>query len=300
MPKKVISGRNPWNAGRLGSGNGPQRLLFGQMYEDAAIEREAFAGKGRIFCIASAGNTAMRLAEEHEVIACDINPVQLAYAQSRANADVVRTGDAERAMQFGRLLAPLAGWRKKTVLTFLRLSDPAEQIAFWHAHLGTARFRAGLDVMLSSAVLRLLYAPEFLTILPPKFGAVMRQRWERCFVTHANATNPYVWSLLLDDSIPEQWRRTAEIDFVVGDAAAYLESCAEGSFDGFALSNILDGAGPCYAERLSQAVRRAGTDKAVVVRRSFAEPSSDLSANCAERDRSMLWGIVDVCSARML
>ena len=181
VPKKVTSGPNPWNAGRLGSSKGPRRLLFGQMYEDAEIEREAFAGKGRIFCIAAAGNTAIKLAEEHEVIACDINPVQLAYAQSRANGDVVRTGDAERAMQFGRVLAPLAGWRKKTVLTFLRLSDPAQQIAFWRAHLETARFRAGFDVLLSSAVLRLLYAPEFLTILPPKFGAVMRGRWERCF-----------------------------------------------------------------------------------------------------------------------
>lgn len=299
VPTKVISGRNPWSAGRLGSSKGPQRLLFGQMYEDVEIEREAFAGKGRIFCIAAAGNTAMRLAEEHEVIACDINPVQLAYAQSRANGDVVRTGDAERAMQFGRVMAPLAGWRKETVLTFLRLADPTQQIAFWRAHLGTARFRAGFDALLSSAVLRLLYAPEFLSILPPKFGAVMRRRWERCFATHSNATNPYAWSLLLGECTNEQGRRAAKIDFVLGDAASYLESCAAGSLDGFALSNILDGAGPCYAKRLSHAVRRAGTDNAVVVRRSFAEPASDLLVNCAERDRSMLWGVVDVRSARM-
>ena len=47
-----------WEAGRLGSSGGPSRLLFGRMYEDAGIERAAFEGKSRVFCIASAGSTA--------------------------------------------------------------------------------------------------------------------------------------------------------------------------------------------------------------------------------------------------
>jgi hypothetical protein len=79
-----------WTAGRLGPFHGPLRLLFGQMYEDAEIEREAFAGKDRVFCIASAGSTARRLADEHDVVACDINPVQLAYAERRARGGTGR------------------------------------------------------------------------------------------------------------------------------------------------------------------------------------------------------------------
>ena len=91
--------------------SGPQRLLFGHMYEDAEIERAAFQGKGRVFCIASAGATALTLADQHEVVACDINPAQLAYAERRAAGGPPETGDAERAMSFARAFMPLVGWR---------------------------------------------------------------------------------------------------------------------------------------------------------------------------------------------
>ena len=43
---------------------GRRKLLFGCMYEDAAIELRVFQSGGRIFCIASAGCTAMKLAAQ--------------------------------------------------------------------------------------------------------------------------------------------------------------------------------------------------------------------------------------------
>src|SRR5262249_15365028 len=66
------------------------------------------------------------------------------------------------------------------------------------------------------------------------------------------------------------------------------------SFDAFSLSNILDGAPAGYADRLHRAVRRAAVPGAVLVSRSFAEPVSEMKSNWAERDRSFLWGIVNV------
>jgi S-adenosylmethionine:diacylglycerol 3-amino-3-carboxypropyl transferase len=294
----VTTPETAWESGRLGSSRGPRRLLFGQMYEDAEIESAAFEGRGRVFCIASAGSTALRLADRHEVVACDINPAQLAYAERRAHGGPPEHGDAERVMGVARALMPLVGWRGKLVRAFLALSDVGDQAAFWREHFDTRRFRAGVDALMSRSLLRVVYAPQLISSLPSRFGAVLRKRLERGFTRHRNAANPYARMLLLGEGPPQQPSRGRPIEFVAADAASWLESSPAGSFDAFALSNILDGATPVYRERLSQAVRRAGTTEAVVVARSFAEPTADLATNQAERDRSLLWGVVDVRPAR--
>ena len=283
-----------WKSGRLDASHGPHRLLFGNMYEDAAIEEEAFRGRHRVFCIASAGSTAFRLSAEHEVIACDINPVQLAYAERRAHGGPPEKGDAERAMGFARSLMPLVGWRQPIVRAFLDLADGSQQFAFWKRYLDTRRFRLGLDLVMSRIVLQRVYSPHLLSALPTRFGGVLRKRLERTFARHPNATNPYARALLLGDIQEHPTACLTNLTFVCADAAGWLESCPANSFDAFTLSNILDGADSSYRGRLSQAVRRTASDDAVVV--SFAEPHS-VDQNIAERDRSMLWGVVDVRSA---
>jgi hypothetical protein len=270
------------------------------MYEDAEIELEAFRGRNRVFCIASAGDTSLRLADRHEVVACDINPMQLAYARRRAAGEPLETGDAERVMTIARAFMPLVGWRRAVVRAFLALSDVAEQMAFWRTHLDTRRFRAGLDLLMSPFILRLAYTPQLLSTLPCRFGAVMRNRLERGFARHRNASNPYARTLLLGEITQPPRLSASSISFVEGDAASWLESSRPRQFDAFALSNILDGAKPAYRTRLARAVRHAATDEAVIVLRSFAEPAADLSTNQAARDRSMLWGVVDVRSVGTL
>lgn len=287
-----------WQSGRLNSSSGPHRLLFGNMHEDAEIERAAFQGAGRVFCIASAGDTAFQLADQHEVVACDINPSQLAYAERRAHGGPLELGDAERAMNLVRTFMPLVGWRLGLVRSFLALSDVAEQMAFWREHLDTRRFRVGFDALMSPMVLRIMYASSFLSVLPDRFGTVLRKRLERGLTRHQNVTNPYARALLLGEYSNEPRPRSANIRFVLDDAASWLESCPVRFFDAFALSNILDGAEPAYRLRLSAAVRHAASEKAVVVLRSFAEPAPDLGTNHAERDRSMLWGVVDIRNAQ--
>ena len=111
---------------------------------------------------------------------------------------------------------------------------------------------------------------------------------------HPNRSNPYARALLLGDRSETSPSPPGAVRFLCADAAAFLESCAPHSFDGFTLSNILDGAPTSYRERLFAAVRRAGTPESVVVLRSFAEPRQPSAVNQAQRDRSILWGIVDV------
>jgi S-adenosylmethionine:diacylglycerol 3-amino-3-carboxypropyl transferase len=298
---KTVPVETAWERGRLGMRSGSHQLLFGRMYEDASIELRAFRTSKRIFSIASAGCTAMRLASCHEVVAVDINPVQLAYAQRRFEGAGSARGLVEQFMAFGRFLAPLAGWRASRVSAFLDLEDPDEQIAFWRRYLDTRRFRTVLDAFLCKAALRAVCAPAFLNFLPRRLGKVMHRRMERCFARHPNRTNPYARALLLgelpgESSPPEAPR----IHLVHADAVEYLEGEPAASFDGFTLSNILDGAGEAYGGRLFSAVRRAATPRAVVVLRSFREPRIEEPSNRAPEDRAMLWGIVDVKAAAAL
>ena len=285
--------KTEWERGRFDTRDGPNKLLFGRMYEDAAIELGAFRPGGRVFCIASAGCTALALAPRHEVVAVDINPVQLAYVQRRLANGALQQGVAERLLGFARAFGPMVGWSQSKVHAFLALLEPAAQMGFWRRHLNTSPFRATVDVLFSTFLLRSVYRSSLLGCLPQNFGAVMRRRMARCFSRHPNQTNSYAHALLLGEISPEA-PEAGDIQLVCADAADFLESQPAGSFDGFALSNILDGAGAAYAQRLFAAVKHAAAPGAVAVLRSFGEPSAVVATNHAADDRAMLWGIVDV------
>jgi Protein of unknown function (DUF3419) len=288
-----------WERGRLDARRGSPRLLFGRMHEDVAIELGAFQPGGRVFCIASAGCTAMALAAEHEVVAVDLNPAQLAYVERRLAGSSIEDGMAECLLTRARTFWPLLGWDRRRLRAFLELGDPAEQIVFWRGHLENRRFRAALWFLFSLPTLRLVYSAALLDSLPPHFGTIIRSRLERGFARHPNRSNPYARALLSGEYEPPAPAR-GEIELVQSDAATYLEAQPPRSLDGFALSNILDGANQAYRQRLFRAVQRAAAPDAVVVLRSFREPARAIATNCAAQDRSLLWGVVDVRPAAAL
>jgi S-adenosylmethionine:diacylglycerol 3-amino-3-carboxypropyl transferase len=285
--------RNPWEKASF-NGAAPQ-LLFGTTFEDSAIELEAFAGCSRVFCIAAAGDTARTLAAAgYCVSAVDINPLQVEYAKSRAAGAAPLAGAADRLMAHGRRMLRLVGWSRARLAEFLSLEDPAAQLAYWDRHLDTRRWRIAIDTLLARPLLRLAYAGPFLDVLPPGFGARLRGRLRRGWGSHANRSNPFAARLLSGAPAGEPGPPLQPIQFICADAASYLESAPAASFDAFSLSNIGDGASPAYTRRLWDAVRHAAAPGAVAVTRSFAEPAAPSERNWAARDRSLLWGIVNV------
>ena len=173
MTEAVAEAVTVWERGRSDARVGPRQVLFGRMYEDASIELDAFPRGGRVFCIASAGCTAMKLAPHHEVVAVDINPVQLAYAKERLDGNPGYRGRAERVMDFARFFAPLAGWWPSRVAAFLELDDPEEQMAYWAGHLNTWRFRTALDGLFSVTALRSVYSSPLLDVIQETLSALV-------------------------------------------------------------------------------------------------------------------------------
>jgi S-adenosylmethionine:diacylglycerol 3-amino-3-carboxypropyl transferase len=146
-----------------------------------------------------------------------------------------------------------------------------------------------------------VYAPRLLGFLPDRLGSVMRARMERCFERHPNRENPYARSLLLGElSEATPLPRASHVELVHADAAGFLENATPGSFDGFTLSNILDGADDTYRQRLFAAIQRAAAPGAITVLRSFGNADADSPSNRAADDRSMLWGSVLVRPAAEL
>ncbi len=284
----------PWQRGRLDAWRGAPRLLFGQMYEDWTVEAEVLPATGRVFCIASAGCTSMALAARGlTVTAVDINPAQVDYVRTRLEGAPARAGTADRFFAAGRRALPLLGLRRSARRAFMEMDDPAAQLRYWRSRLDTARFRAALALVINRLALRAVYSPTFVRVIPRRFDRVIRGRVERCFSLHPNRTNPYAWRFFLGTDPPARSVPTPaadRIELVCADAAAYLESCPPAHFIGFSLSNILDGTGPAYGERLMAAVRRSAQAGAVTVLRSFMEPEPGESTQWAARDRSMLWG----------
>jgi hypothetical protein len=163
---------------------------------------------------------------------------------------------------------------------------------YWSRELNTRRFRVLVDGLLSVIVLRSIYSPRLLAFLPRRLGATMRRRMERCFARHSNRGNPYARSLLLGELPSEPPPRSKSIRLVHDDAAGFLEKEPPASFDGFTLSNILDGADGAYRRRLFAAIQRAAAPGAVTVLRSFGDADAGSPENRAADDRAILWGSV--------
>lgn len=289
--------RSPWATGRL-RGTGRERLLFGAMYEDAAIEEGVFRGRSAIFAVAASGDTALRLAAaDRHVVAVDVNPAQVDHLRRRLRGEPRRQGAVDRLLTAARALAPVAGWTRSRLRRFLELDDVRTQRRVFDEVLDTVRFRLLVDAALRPTALLRAYRPEFVGFLPARFGPVVRSRLHRGIATHPNRTNPYARLLFAGEPPAVAPPPADHLDVRQGDAVAYLESQPPARFDGFTLSNILDGPDGTVRARLATAIRHAATDDALVVLRSFREPVDTDAASWAARDRSMIWGTVAVVEA---
>ena len=265
------------------------------MYEDWTIEAEALPADGRIFCIASAGCTAFALANRGaDVTAVDMNPAQAHYVRERLAGAPAQVGATERWLSRLRRVAPLVGWTPDLVRRFSALDDPAVQAQLWKNRFDTRRFRAALAVALRPAAIRIAHDSALAEITPDRFDRIIRTRLARGFAVHPNATNPYARSLLLGEISQPEPGPNAAITVECAEASAYLSASPAKTFEGFALSNVLDGVPDAERERLFAAVRHAAAPGAVMVLRSLGDARTAAEKERATRDRSLLWGSIVV------
>ena len=297
MPISVLD--TAWQRGRFDDRRGRAQLLFGQMWEDAAIECELFPSGENVFTIASAGCTSLALARHGcHVTACDINPRQVEYVERRSEHWPIERGQAERLLIVFLLAASCAGLTPRIRREFVSLDDPAEQAAFWQQRFDRRHVRRLLRWSLHPRLLRFKYAPRFVRSLPNDFSELLWKRLTRGFSTHPNRTNPFAWRLLFGkDRLPAEPSFTTDLVGVCAEACQYLEGCRPRLFAGFSLSNVLDGATSEYVFRLARAICRSAAPDALVVLRSFTEPRTAKEDAWAARDRSLLWGRIVVCRA---
>ena len=290
----------PWRQGRLDGLARPAQLEFGRMYEDPAIEIAALERAAHVLAVASAGDVAMALARRgHRVTAVDVNPAQVAYVRGRLGGARARPGGADRLLGAGRAVLRVAGWRPALLDAFCRLEDPAAQLAFWRAELATPLVRRLLAVALCPGALRLGYGRAFVLAAPRDLRAALLARVEAGVGRHPNRFNPWAHLLFrgrwpLDAPAPP---RPGLVRLVAGELADHLESVPPGTYQGFALSNVLDGPGPAYRERLRRAVLAAAAPGAPVVLRTLGEPASTAEGDRAVLDRSLIWGGITVTTA---
>ena len=267
------------------------RVVFGRMYEDAGIEAEVLP-EGRVLCIASAGDTALHLAAAgREVVAVDLNAAQVRYVQARLDGAPAAAGSVERMLGRARRLLAGTAWRQADLAGFCALTDPAEQQLQWRRDFDTRTFRAVLGLSLSPLSVKGAGFAAFTSGVGARFDTLMRERLWEGLGRHANQGNPYLRSLLLGElgAVPSASARSA-VEVKCVDVAEFLESSPAGSFNGFSLSNVLDGAGSEYCARLADAVRQAAAPGAVAVWRTFRQGQTEDEREWAARDRSMLWG----------
>lgn len=291
---------SPWLRGRLDQRVGPALVLFGRMYEDAAIEQALFPPGAEVCCVASGGCTALALcAAGYAVTAVDCNPAQIRYLAERAAGRPPRDGYVEQLMAVARRRLRLSGVSVGELRALLSLDDPAVQRAALEAP-ERALLRAALGDLLGTL-------GSAGTAEPATRGAdlapFMIDRLLRGMARHSNRHNAFAWRLLLGED-PPAWSAptapaaappaAAPLRLCESDLATFLESLPPHRFTAFSLSNLVDVQSAAEQARLLTALSRAAAPGAVVVSRSLAPAQSSEEAEWAGRDRALLWGRITI------
>ena len=280
--------KTAWSAGRL-AGSGPPRLVFGRMYEDAQVEVESLP-VGRVLAIASAGDVAFALAAAgSDVVAVDVNPAQVEYVRARASGGPTEAGQAESYLARAAAALPLLGLARERLERFFELDDPGVQVDAWRKLAGF-RFRAAL-VLAFGPALRLAYRSELARVVPRGFALELASRLERGFGIHPNRRNPLARALF---GLPSSPAPAHMIEVEHAEVLGYLLAQRPRSFDGFAFSNVTEGASPSFRHELLAAARAAARPGAIAVLRTLGRPRNQEDASRAATDRALIWGGIEV------
>ena len=181
-----------------------------------------------------------------------------------------RAGRVDKMMAFWVWLFSKLVVSRSRIDQLLSCADLDQQKALVDGQWRGWKWDLGLKVAFWPPILRAIYGSELVSGLPPDFGEQIGQRMVRFLTEFEADKNPYLWQTFgpprLGRSLPPYLKSWGMVNFQAGT----IEQVAEGPYDLFTLSNILEVASPSQIQELLESVLKSAAPGALVCLRFMA------------------------------
>jgi S-adenosylmethionine-diacylglycerol 3-amino-3-carboxypropyl transferase len=223
---------------------------------------------------------------------------------NRCERGLLFSGVAEGALQWLVRLFHVFVCSRRRMARLLNLSDRAQQEIEWERSIATWRWKLALGMIFNSRLLRLAYGSSILSRLPSKPGEAIDQQFHDAATLTPARFNQSLWLMFAGKFPPAseaglpQYLRASDYEktrevlsrlvTTCREAAEFLLSQQEGSFDALMLSNILDLTSAQDGRALSSAIIHAAKPNAVIVTRAiFPNVAPSLEARRLREDHEL-------------
>jgi S-adenosylmethionine:diacylglycerol 3-amino-3-carboxypropyl transferase len=223
---------------------------------------------------------------------------------NRCTRGLLFSGIAEDALRWLVRLFHAFVCSRRRMARLLNLGDRRQQEIEWERSIATWRWKLALRMIFNTRLLRLAYGPSILSRLPSNPGEMIHQQFHDAATLTPARLNQSLWLMFAgkfppgsEEGLPQYLRASGyervrgslgRLVTTCGDAAEFLMSQRQNSFDALLLSNILDLTTAQDARTLSSAIVHAAKPNAVIITRAiFPNAAPSLETQGLSEDRAL-------------